>query len=77
MPYLLQLEDLRRKRVDVQHASVLHMVRDGEYLKYTKKVGGISHWDELSDKKSRLIYDIISSSDGFYNCPVRPGRVPA
>lgn len=42
----------------------------GEYLKYTKKVGGLSYWDELSDKKSRMIYDAIDGSDGFYKCPV-------
>merc|ERR1719291_1486164 len=24
----------------------------------------------MSDKKSRLIYDIIDGSDSFYNCPV-------
>jgi len=42
----------------------------GEYLKYTKKVGGVAHWAELSDKKSRMIYDIIDASDGFYAAPV-------
>jgi len=42
----------------------------GEYLKYTKKVGGLAHWDELADKKSRLLYDAIDGSDGFYQCPV-------
>eukprot|EP00927_Polykrikos_kofoidii_P033204 TRINITY_DN280_c0_g1_i2.p1 TRINITY_DN280_c0_g1~~TRINITY_DN280_c0_g1_i2.p1 ORF type:complete len:387 (-),score=61.52 TRINITY_DN280_c0_g1_i2:192-1298(-) len=42
----------------------------GEYLKYTKKVGGVAHWAEVSDKKSRLIYDCIESSDGFYACPI-------
>jgi phosphoserine aminotransferase len=42
----------------------------GEYLKYTKKVGGVAHWAEVSDKKSRLIYDIIDGSDKFYACPV-------
>jgi len=42
----------------------------GEYLKYTKKVGGVAHWAEQSDKKSRMIYDIIDASDGFYSAPV-------
>mmetsp|Transcript_84969 Transcript_84969/g.177590 ORF Transcript_84969/g.177590 Transcript_84969/m.177590 type:complete len:370 (-) Transcript_84969:178-1287(-) len=42
----------------------------GEYLKYTKAKGGLSYWDELSDKKSRMLYDVIDGSDGFYNCPV-------
>eukprot|EP00448_Togula_jolla_P020230 CAMPEP_0170589028 /NCGR_PEP_ID=MMETSP0224-20130122/11139_1 /TAXON_ID=285029 /ORGANISM="Togula jolla, Strain CCCM 725" /LENGTH=368 /DNA_ID=CAMNT_0010912773 /DNA_START=78 /DNA_END=1184 /DNA_ORIENTATION=- len=42
----------------------------GEYLKYTKKIGGVSHWEEMSAKKSSLIYKAIDGSDGFYNCPV-------
>jgi phosphoserine aminotransferase len=42
----------------------------GEYLKYTKKVGGVAHWAEVSDKKSGMIYDKIEASDGFYSCPV-------
>jgi len=42
----------------------------GEYLKYTKKVGGVAHWEEMSQKKSSLLYDIIEGSDGFYRCPV-------
>merc|ERR1711924_381849 len=42
----------------------------GEYLKYTKKAGGVAHWAELSDKKSGMLYDVIDGSDGFYGCPV-------
>jgi len=42
----------------------------GEYLKYTKKVGGVAHWEEQSAKKSSMIYDVIDGSDGFYACPV-------
>jgi len=42
----------------------------GEYLKYTKKMGGVAYWAEQSDKKSGMIYDAIDGSDGFYSCPV-------
>jgi len=42
----------------------------GEYLIYTKKVGGVAHWEEQSAKKSGMIYDVIDGSDGFYACPV-------
>jgi phosphoserine aminotransferase len=42
----------------------------GEYLKYTKKVGGIAHWEELSNKKSGAVYDVIDGSDGFFGCPI-------
>jgi phosphoserine aminotransferase len=42
----------------------------GEYLKYTKKMGGVAYWSEQSDKKSGMIYDVIDGSDGFFACPV-------
>jgi phosphoserine aminotransferase len=42
----------------------------GEYLHYTKSRGGVAYWEELSDKKSRLLYDMIDGSDGFYGAPV-------
>jgi len=42
----------------------------GEYLKYSKKVGGVPYWNELSNAKSVLLYDTIKASDGFYTCPV-------
>jgi phosphoserine aminotransferase len=42
----------------------------GEYLKYTKAKGGIAYWDEISEKKSTMLYDIIDGSDGFYKAPV-------
>jgi len=42
----------------------------GEYLKFTKSKGGVAYWDELSDRKSGMIYDAIDGSDGFYGCPV-------
>jgi len=42
----------------------------GLYLKYTKEKGGISYWDDLAAKKSKMIYDIIDNSGGFYTAPV-------
>jgi len=42
----------------------------GEYLKYTKKMGGVAYWGEQSDKKAGMLYDCINGSDGFYQCPV-------
>jgi len=43
----------------------------GEYLKYTKKVGGVAHWAEVSAKKSGALFDVIDGSDGFYACPIQ------
>ena len=42
----------------------------GLYLKYTKEKGGLQYWEDLSAKKSNLIYNLIDSSDGFYGAPV-------
>ncbi|CAE8625262.1 unnamed protein product [Polarella glacialis] len=41
-----------------------------EYLKYTKKIGGVAYWAEQSDKKAGMLYGAIEGSDGFYQCPV-------
>merc|ERR1712113_1116845 len=30
----------------------------------------MGHWNEMSDKKSGMIYKAIDDSDGFYSCPV-------
>lgn len=46
----------------------------GEYLKYTKQMGGVSYWADLSAKKSSMVYDAIDGSDGFYSAPVEKGR---
>merc|ERR1712087_752810 len=42
----------------------------GLYLKYAKENGGIAKFDELAEKRSKLLYDNIESSGGFYTCPV-------
>jgi len=42
----------------------------GEYLKYTKQIGGVAKWTEVSEQKSGMIYDAIDGSDGFYTAPV-------
>merc|ERR1719189_2050175 len=45
----------------------------GEYLKYTKQVGGLTYWAEKSNVKSQMIYNAIDDSDGFYGAPVEKG----
>jgi len=42
----------------------------GLYLKYVKEVGGVAHFDKLADERSKLVYEAISNSGGFYACPV-------
>lgn len=42
----------------------------GLYLEFTKEKGGLSYWEELSKKKSSLLYSAIDNSDGFYSAPV-------
>lgn len=43
----------------------------GLYFDYLKQKGGIQWTSECSDIKSKLVYDCIDSSNGFYNNPVR------
>jgi phosphoserine aminotransferase len=42
------------------------------YLKHTKAKGGLTFWNEQSEKKSTAVYDAVNSSDGFYTCPIDP-----
>ena len=42
----------------------------GVYLQHTKQLGGVAHWEEQAKLKSRMLYDAIDSSDGFYTFPV-------
>merc|ERR1711865_447190 len=37
----------------------------GLYLKHTKQVGGVAHWEEQSAKKSGLIYDIMGGDEAL------------
>ena len=43
----------------------------GLYFDYLTRTGGLQAWDELSKKKSGLLYDFIDNSDGFYIAPVQ------
>lgn len=36
------------------------------YLEYLIKEGGVDHWNKLSIEKSKLLYDVIDESHGFY-----------
>jgi len=42
----------------------------GLCLEHTKKCGGVQHMQEMREKTSKAVYDVINSSDGFYTCPV-------
>lgn len=39
-------------------------------MKWIVKQGGLKYFEELSDKKSSMIYDIIDNSNGYYNCKI-------
>ena len=34
---------------------------------------GLKHYDDLALRRSKIIYDVIDSSGGFYNAPVETG----
>ncbi|XP_062124477.1 probable phosphoserine aminotransferase [Drosophila sulfurigaster albostrigata] len=42
----------------------------GLVLQWIKRNGGVAGMSQLANAKSKLIYDIINSSNGFYYCPV-------
>lgn len=42
----------------------------GLFFRHMIKEGGLSHYQQLSDQKSKALYDFIESSDGFYSCPI-------
>jgi phosphoserine aminotransferase len=44
----------------------------GLVLNWIKKHGGLEGMDELNQRKSKLIYDVIDKSNGFYYNPVDP-----
>lgn len=39
-------------------------------LKWVKNFGGLVAISDLAKKRAKLIYDVIDTSGGFYNCPV-------
>jgi phosphoserine aminotransferase len=47
----------------------------GLFLEYVKEKGGIPYFSALSKEKSRILYEAIDGSDGFYvNKIDRPAR---
>ena len=43
---------------------------NGVYMKYMKDKGGIPVFEELSKRKSSLLYDYVDGSGGYYTNPV-------
>jgi len=39
-------------------------------LKWVKKMGGVAEMEKRSVEKSRMLYEVIEESGGFYTCPV-------
>ncbi|CAK9795485.1 Probable phosphoserine aminotransferase [Anthophora quadrimaculata] len=44
----------------------------GLVFKWIKEHGGVEGMEKLALEKSRMIYDVINDSKGFYSCPVKP-----
>jgi len=44
----------------------------GLYLKYMKRMGGIEVLQALAEERSKMLYESIEASDGFYRAPVQP-----
>ncbi len=43
----------------------------GKVLKYYMRNGGVSEYKKISITKSNYLYDVIDSSEGFYDCPIQ------
>jgi len=43
----------------------------GLVFKWIKRNGGVEGMQKMATEKSNIIYDIISSSNNFYYCPVK------
>ncbi|XP_008555170.1 probable phosphoserine aminotransferase [Microplitis demolitor] len=44
----------------------------GRVFEWIKRNGGVEEMEKRAIKKSKLIYDIIEKSNGFYSCPIEP-----
>jgi len=44
----------------------------GLYVKYMLDAGGIEKFNDLADKKSKMLYELMDASGGFYKAPVQP-----
>lgn len=44
----------------------------GRVFEWIKRHGGVEGMQKNAATKSRMLYDLIDSSDGFYSCPVKP-----
>lgn len=42
----------------------------GRVFEWLRRQGGIEGMNKLSLEKSKMIYDVIDKSNGFYTCPV-------
>lgn len=39
-------------------------------FRWIKNKGGVEAMERLSEEKSRLLYDAIKQSNGYYSCPI-------
>jgi len=42
----------------------------GLFVEWLKAQGDMNYWNEMSIKKSNMIYDVIENSNGFYKNPI-------
>lgn len=71
-PMLLDFGLLSREKSIFNTPTTYAIYIAGLIFDWMKEQGGLSYFDELSKKKSKLIYDFIEESNGFYICPVVP-----
>lgn len=61
-------QSANKSRVNTPPTFAVYML--GLTLEWIKTQGGVEAMDKVNKTKSRMIYDVIDYSDGFYYCPV-------
>lgn len=52
--------------------SVYSIYVTGLNVRHMIKQGGLNHYIDLANKRSKMLYDFIDASNGFYVCRVQP-----
>jgi len=69
-PAVLSYDEMHKNNSVYNTPSVFGVYITKLVLEWIRDSGGVSALYERNQKKSRMIYDLIDSSNGFYTCPV-------
>jgi len=70
-PSILDYAVVTKENSVANTPAVYNIYITGLVMEWIKKNGGIEGMTKISNIKSKLVYDAIDSSNGFYYCPVQ------